>query len=393
MVLFCVLSPFTAAEIQAVEKEREGKDIYAGRLFFNQQFEAFTISNFEGLEKDRQKGYMMERRRENSLYHFKKLEQRDESEVVADKWMMGLGTAVKTSAKNIHENMVDRGIFDSGVRGHMDRQQLRASCKRQVRKIDHCATYRAMDSFLVPTSVEMHYIMQISLAILPFWAEKQLVLLAISCNNTLSVLGKFDGKSDEGFLVGYSLNSKAYRVYNLVTKRVEVNLHVNFLEDKPNVKGVGYIWMFDINYLSDSMNYIPVSLENQANPHAGASEVTNNAGTPTSIASEEKDEEVELIVVPSTVRIPEEKDKSRTSSTNSKKEDNSNDSLEDNSKIQAFRRDLDEVALKHLGTVPENNTTSTSSVNTGSQTVNTGRLDHDDSLICINWFKRTRFMV
>ncbi|GKE82332.1 hypothetical protein Tco_1552332, partial [Tanacetum coccineum] len=65
---------------------------------------------------------------------------------------------------------------------------------------------------------------------------------------TLSVLGKFDGKSDEGFLVGYSLNSKAYRVYNLVTKRVEVNVHVNFLEDKPNVKGVGYRWMFDIDY-------------------------------------------------------------------------------------------------------------------------------------------------
>ncbi|GJV39303.1 putative ribonuclease H-like domain-containing protein [Tanacetum coccineum] len=210
--------------------------------------------------------------------------------------------------------------------------------------------------------------------------------------DTLSVLGKFDGKSDEGFLVGYSLNSKAYRVYNLVTKRVEVNLHVNFLEDKPNVKGVGYRWMFDIDYLTDSMNYIPVSLENQANPHAGASEVTNSAGTPTSIASEEKDEEAELIVVPSAVKIPEEKDESRTSSTNSKKEetltepqkekkDSSTDSLEDNPKIQAFRRELEEIALKHLGTVPENNTTSTPSVNTGSQTVNTGRLDHDDSLM------------
>ncbi|GKA76685.1 hypothetical protein Tco_0783146 [Tanacetum coccineum] len=120
--------------------------------------------------------------------------------------------------------------------------------------------------------------------------------------------------------------------------------------DKPNVKGVGYRWMFDIDYLTDSMNYIPVSLENQANPHAGNSEVTNSAGTPTSIASEEKDEEVELIVVPSAVRIPEEKD-------------------------------LEEIALKHLGTVPENNTTSTSSVNTGSHTVNTGRLEHDDSLM------------
>ncbi|GJY45672.1 putative ribonuclease H-like domain-containing protein [Tanacetum coccineum] len=37
--------------------------------------------------------------------------------------------------------------------------------------------------------------------------------------------------------------------------------------------------MFDINYLTDSMNYIPVSLENQTNPHAGTSEVTNSAGT------------------------------------------------------------------------------------------------------------------
>ncbi|GJZ89591.1 putative ribonuclease H-like domain-containing protein [Tanacetum coccineum] len=63
------------------------------------------------------------------------------------------------------------------------------------------------------------------------------------------------------------------------------------------------------------------------------------------------------------------------------KKDSSTDSLEDNPKIQAFRRELEEIALKHLGTVPENNTTSTPSVNTGSQTVNTGRLDHDDSLM------------
>ncbi|GJS90914.1 putative ribonuclease H-like domain-containing protein [Tanacetum coccineum] len=211
--------------------------------------------------------------------------------------------------------------------------------------------------------------------------------------DTLSVLGKFDGKYDEGFLVGYSLNSKAYRVYNLVTKRVEVNLHVNFLEDKPNVKGVGYRWMFDIDYLTDSMNYIPVSLENQANPHAGTSEVTNSAGTsqtPNAIASEEKDEDAELIVVPSAVKNTEEKVESRKSSANSKKEEiltepqqekeaSSTDTSEDNPKILAFRRELEEIALKHLGTVSENNSTSTPSVNSGSEPVNSGRLDPDDS--------------
>ncbi|GJX55712.1 hypothetical protein Tco_0285609 [Tanacetum coccineum] len=154
----------------------------------------------------------------------------------------------------------------------------------------------------------------------------------------------------EGFLVGYSLNSKAYRVYNLVTIRVEVNLHVNFLEDKPNIKGVGYRWMFDIDYLTDSMNYIPVSLENQANPHAGASEVTNSVGTsqtPNSNASEEKDEDAELIVVPSAIKNTEEKVESRKSSTNSKKEEiltepqqekeaSSTDTSKDNLKILAF---------------------------------------------------------
>ncbi|GKF11743.1 hypothetical protein Tco_0049669 [Tanacetum coccineum] len=203
------------------------------------------------------------------------------------------------------KNMVDRGIFDSRCSGHMTGNK------------DQLEDFEEFNGG------------------------------SVTFGDTLSVLGKFDGKSDEGFLV-----------------------------DKPNVKGVGYRWMFDIDYLNDSMNYIPVSLENQANPHAGTSEKTNNAGTsqtPKSNASKEKDEDVELIV------------DSRTSSTKSKKERiltvpqqeekvSSTDTLEDNPKIQAFRRELEQIALKHLGTVPKNNSTSTPSVNTG-------RLDHDVSLM------------
>nr|GEU98022.1 hypothetical protein [Tanacetum cinerariifolium] len=37
--------------------------------------------------------------------------------------------------------------------------------------------------------------------------------------------GKFDRKADEGFFVGYSLNSKAFRVFNSRTRIVEENLH------------------------------------------------------------------------------------------------------------------------------------------------------------------------
>ncbi|GKD72067.1 retrovirus-related pol polyprotein from transposon TNT 1-94 [Tanacetum coccineum] len=81
--------------------------------------------------------------------------------------------------------------------------------------------------------------------------------------NTLDSLGKFDGKSDEGYLLGYSTSSKAFRVYNKRTKRVEENLHINFLKDQPNVAGTSPNWMFDLDFLTNSMNYIPVSVENQ----------------------------------------------------------------------------------------------------------------------------------
>ncbi|GJU58666.1 ribonuclease H-like domain-containing protein [Tanacetum coccineum] len=73
----------------------------------------------------------------------------------------------------------------------------------------------------------------------------------------------FDGKSDEGYLLGYFTTSKAFRVYNKRTKRVEENLHINFLEDQLNVTGTGLNWMFDLDFLTNSMNYIPVSVENQ----------------------------------------------------------------------------------------------------------------------------------
>ncbi|GJV53692.1 putative ribonuclease H-like domain-containing protein [Tanacetum coccineum] len=96
--------------------------------------------------------------------------------------------------------------------------------------------------------------------------------------NTIDHLGKFDGKSDEGFLVRYSLQSKAFKVYNLETKRVEENLHITFLENKPNVAGKGPTWLFNLEYLTDSMNYQLVRSENQANKHAGPQEANQNAG-------------------------------------------------------------------------------------------------------------------
>ncbi|GJZ60561.1 hypothetical protein Tco_0616377, partial [Tanacetum coccineum] len=61
---------------------------------------------------------------------------------------------------------------------------------------------------------------------------------------------KFDGKAEEGFLVGYSLNSKAF-------------------EQGPN-------WLFDIDSLTNSINYQPVTAGNQTNKNAGPQEANGD---------------------------------------------------------------------------------------------------------------------
>ncbi|GJR30185.1 retrovirus-related pol polyprotein from transposon TNT 1-94 [Tanacetum coccineum] len=98
--------------------------------------------------------------------------------------------------------------------------------------------------------------------------------------NTLDNLGKFDGKSDEGFFVGYSLSSKAFRVYNTRTWKVEENLHIGFLENKPMIERNGPKWLFDIDSLTQSMNYVPVAAGIITNEYAGI-QGELNAGTST----------------------------------------------------------------------------------------------------------------
>nr|GEZ77552.1 hypothetical protein [Tanacetum cinerariifolium] len=70
--------------------------------------------------------------------------------------------------------------------------------------------------------------------------------------NTSDHLGKFDGKADEGYIVGYSAINKAYR-------------------------GLGHEWYFDLDYLTNSLGYNHVS----ANQPAGTQGATTNSAVPT----------------------------------------------------------------------------------------------------------------
>ncbi|GJT92925.1 putative ribonuclease H-like domain-containing protein [Tanacetum coccineum] len=90
--------------------------------------------------------------------------------------------------------------------------------------------------------------------------------------NTIDHLGKFDGKANEGFFVRYSINSKAFRVFNSGTRIVEENLHVQFSDNIPNIAGSGPNWLFDIDALTKSMNYKPVVAGNQSNGNVGTKE-------------------------------------------------------------------------------------------------------------------------
>nr|GEW47361.1 copia protein [Tanacetum cinerariifolium] len=91
--------------------------------------------------------------------------------------------------------------------------------------------------------------------------------------NTSDRLGKFDGKADEGYIIGYSASNKAYMVYNVPNKSVEEFMNMRFLEEKPNVQGLSHEWYFDLDYLTDSLGYKHI----QANQSTGTQGATTNS--------------------------------------------------------------------------------------------------------------------
>nr|GEV86820.1 hypothetical protein [Tanacetum cinerariifolium]GEV91248.1 hypothetical protein [Tanacetum cinerariifolium] len=117
-----------------------------------------------------------------------------------------------------------------------------------------------------------------SLLPIPFWAEAvntacyvpNRVLVTKPHNKTPYELlhGRTPRKVDEGILVRYFVNNKAFRVFNSRTHIVQETLHVNFIENMPNIAGTGPTWLFDIDSLTRTMNYQPIIVGNQSNPSA-----------------------------------------------------------------------------------------------------------------------------
>nr|GEW98589.1 hypothetical protein [Tanacetum cinerariifolium] len=90
-----------------------------------------------------------------------------------------------------------------------------------------------------------------------------------------------------------SLLLSQYKVFNSRTRKVEEKLHIRFLENRSNVVGKGQEWLFNIDSLTKSMNYEPVTAGNQTNDDSGI-EISVNAGK----AKQEKASNHEHILLP-----------------------------------------------------------------------------------------------
>ncbi|GJY19896.1 ribonuclease H-like domain-containing protein [Tanacetum coccineum] len=203
--------------------------------------------------------------------------------------------------------------------------------------------------------------------------------------NTLDQLGKFDGKSEEGYLLGYSTNSKGFRVYNRVTRKVQDCLHVDFLENQENQKGKGPDWMFDLELLTPSMNYIPVRKENYAD--SGEQETTYDD-------VEDLDDQQFIVHGPSIAAVQNKHSEERTADKEvplSTEDQALHDELvslmhqESIAKIHndaqrnAFEEEKRRIALKR-GKESANSTLTLSTANTPSQSTGNTPTDSDDDV-------------
>ncbi|GJW58223.1 retrovirus-related pol polyprotein from transposon TNT 1-94 [Tanacetum coccineum] len=170
--------------------------------------------------------------------------------------------------------------------------------------------------------------------------------------NTIDHLGKFDGKADEGFFVGYSLNSKAFRVFNSRTRIVEENLHIRFSKNTPNVVGNGPDGLFDINALTRIMNYEPIFAGTQFNGFTGT-EASDNAGQ----ARKETEPVKEYILLPLWTADPPFSQDAKSSH-----DDGSKPSSDDEKKVDEDPREDSEYKDQEK----EDNVNSTNNVNAAS---------------------------
>ncbi|GKD48423.1 putative ribonuclease H-like domain-containing protein, partial [Tanacetum coccineum] len=172
--------------------------------------------------------------------------------------------------------------------------------------------------------------------------------------NILDHLSKFDGKSDEDFFAGYSLSSNAFK------------------------------WLFDIDSLTQSMNYVPVAAGTFINESTGTQGELN-----ASTSTQKEDISQDCVVMPiwkdaSYFDSPtKDVDNGEPKSTGDDKKQDGNGLDNENDKQDKFE---DDSSTKEVNTAGQHINTASPEVNTGhfklntiGPSVNTASLNDQDS--------------
>ncbi|GJW45842.1 putative ribonuclease H-like domain-containing protein [Tanacetum coccineum] len=198
--------------------------------------------------------------------------------------------------------------------------------------------------------------------------------------NARDHLGKFNGRANDGYVVGYSVVSKAMRVFNKRTRIVEETLNIRFLKNAPNVKGNGPDWLFDVDSLTISMNYVPAVAGNQTNGIAGTK---NNIVT--SQAEKKKESKQDYILIPLCTNDPlisqDPKDSKENAGKKPTEVDKSGASDNDGHDDQATRSESERLIQKEMQTKHTNSTNSINNVSTPVSTAGPYFTDNDPSSI------------
>nr|GEU92194.1 putative ribonuclease H-like domain-containing protein [Tanacetum cinerariifolium] len=180
-----------------------------------------------------------------------------------------LGKPFTSLEGNPQQDLKDKGVIDSGCSRHMTGNisylsDLKKSMEDmlhlvEIQKVaEEVNTACHVQNRVLETKPHNKAPYELLLSRTPSIGFMRPFGCPVTILNTLDPLGKFDRKADEGFLVGYSVSSKAFRVFNSGTRIVQETLHINFLENQPNVVGSEPTWLFNIDTLTPSMNYQPL---------------------------------------------------------------------------------------------------------------------------------------
>ncbi|GJU69559.1 ribonuclease H-like domain-containing protein [Tanacetum coccineum] len=136
---------------------------------------------------------------------------------------------------NPQQDLEEKGVIDSGCSRHMTRNMSYLTDFEEL--MEDLLLLRFSWVFFLATKDETSGILKSFITRVENLTYQRVKV--IRCDNGTEFKnkemnqfckrkGKFDGKADEGFFVGYSINSKAFRVFNSRTRIVEENLHVQF---------------------------------------------------------------------------------------------------------------------------------------------------------------------